>query len=104
MIAKESSMKRFLLIVTAAVLVLAISGMAKANDRNGQRFDDQRIEPDRNGFLRLVPRWFEFDRDNIRRLAPRWFEFDRDDIRRFDPWRFDHYCFLSWDTSERIDF
>ena len=61
-------MKRFLLIVSAAALVLAVSGMAKANDHNGQRIDDRRIDHDRNGFRRFHPRWFEFDRDDIRRF------------------------------------
>ena len=50
-------MKRFLLIVTAA-LALTMCGMAKANDRNGHRFDDRRIDRDPDDFRRFDPRRF----------------------------------------------
>ena len=81
-------MKRFLLIMTAAALVLTICGMAKANDRNGHRFDDRRIDRDRDDFRRFDPRPFDFDRDDFRRFDPRRFDFDGNDFRRFDPRRF----------------
>jgi hypothetical protein len=101
-------MKRFLLIVTAAALALALCGMAKANDLKGRRFDDRRIDRDRDDFRslepcrfdfdrddyrRLDPRQFEFNRDDFRLLDPQWRDFDRDDFRRFDPRWFDHYGF-----------
>ena len=66
-------MKRLLLIVTAAAFVLTICGMAKANDRNGRRYDDRRIDRDRSDFRLLEPRWFNFDRDDFRRFDPRRF-------------------------------
>jgi hypothetical protein len=98
---KEFSMKRLLLIVTAATLVLALCGMAAANDVKGHRFDDRRIDRDRDDSRSFDPCRFEFyrnefrriDGDDFRLLDPQWYEFDRDDFRRLDPQWFDHNGF-----------
>jgi len=42
--AKESSMKRFLLIMTAMALVLVFCRTVMGNDRNGHQFDDRRFD------------------------------------------------------------
>lgn len=88
-------MKRFLIIVTAVAVVLFICGMAKADDRNGDRWFNR----DQNNFRRFDPWRFDFDRDHLRRFDPWQLDFDRDDFRRFDPRRFD----FDRDDFRRID-
>jgi hypothetical protein len=105
-------MKRFLIIVMAVALVLAIGGMAKANDRNGYCFDGRRCDRDREDSRRLDPLRFDFYRNDFRRLDRWWFDFDRDEFRRLDPWRFEFYrddlryfdpwkvCLFAWPCSD----
>jgi hypothetical protein len=94
--AKESSMKRFLLIVTAMALMLAFCGTVMGNYRNGHQFDDRRFDscPDAFRHYRDDFQPVDFYRHDFRRFSPSPLDFYRDDSRLFD---------LYWDEFRRFD-
>jgi hypothetical protein len=92
-------MNRFLTSATAMVLGLAVCGIAKADGRNDQRFNQEGFERDRTaecnrGSLRYFDAWrLESYWDALRYVHQWWFGRDFDDLRHFDDFdRGYYYC------------
>jgi hypothetical protein len=70
-------MNRYLAGATAIGLALSLGGIGDADSRNGQRSDDERLDPSRNPSGDHHGEWF----------SDTWkLDFDPDELRHFDYW------------------